>query len=178
MSFVQIVSAFRLYSADVLLLALGVTLMTSFLKKKVLADRDRKLFVFLPFALGFALFTAYRMIAERSLAPLGEEFFETLEGGFGCGCAATLYYCVWEQFFRGKAQKTDPLEMLLDFIPEERRKKAAEELRAGMEGKTEEEAEAYLKGRIAALSDPPMSEAECAAAAALLAKYFSALSGK
>ena len=100
MSFVQLVSAFRLYNADVLLLALGVTLLTSLLKKTVMKSFDRKFFTLLPFGIGLALYAAWRMATTGSFRPLWE--LQTLEGGFGCGCAATLYYVVYEQFFRGK----------------------------------------------------------------------------
>lgn len=178
MSFVQIVSAFRLYSADVLLLALGVTLLTSLLKNTVLHSADKKIFVFLPFAIGFVLYAVYRMFAEMSFAPLGAEFFQTLESGFGCGCAATLYYVVYEQFFRDRRKNANPLLPLLEFVPKERREEAANALYEGSKGRTEEEMTAYFRETLNTYVDPPMSETELAATAELLAEYLCSLETK
>ena len=106
MSAIQYLSAFRTFGADVLALALGVTLVTSLFKKTVFKNRSKKLFVFLPFALGFVFYAVYRAIAARSAIPFTGELFRTCEGGFACGCAATLYYVVYEQFFRNLAGET------------------------------------------------------------------------
>ena len=52
---------------------------------------------------------------------------EALEGAFACGCAATLYYVVYEQFFRAKTDgAAEPLAPLLEgFVPEEKREEAS-----------------------------------------------------
>ena len=63
MSAIQYLSAFRTFGADVLALALGVTLVTSLFKKTVFKNRSKKLFVFLPFALGLVFYAVYRAIA-------------------------------------------------------------------------------------------------------------------
>ena len=175
MSFVQIVSAFRLYSADVLLLALGVTLLTSLLKKTVMKSCDKKIFVFLPFILGIVLYAAYRMIVTGGATPLTDGIIHTLEGGFGCGCAATLYYVIYKQFLRGKFQKADPLLPLLDFLPEEKRAEAAKTLYDGSQGLTEEEMAAYFKETLNTFADPPMSEEELCATAEVLAEYLTSI---
>ena len=91
MSAIQYLSAFRTFGADVLALALGVTLVTSLFKKTVFKNRSKKLFVFLPFALGLVFYAVYRAIAARSAIPFTEELFRTCEGSFACSCAATLY---------------------------------------------------------------------------------------
>ena len=100
MSAIQYLSTFRLYGWDVLLLAGGVTLLTSLLKKTVLKNAPKKLFVFLPFALGIVLYAIYRSLVTLSAEPFTTGLAATVEGGFACGCAATLYYVVYEQFFR------------------------------------------------------------------------------
>ena len=100
MSAIQYLSTFRLYGWDVLLLAGGVTLLTSLLKKTVLKNAPKKLFVFLPFALGIVLYAIYRALVTLSAEPFTTGLAATVEGGFACGCAATLYYVVYEQFFR------------------------------------------------------------------------------
>lgn len=169
MSFVQIVGAFRLFGADVLLLALGVMLLTSLLKKTVMKSFPKKTFVFLPFAIGIVFFAVYRMIATGGFSPLTDLY--TLEGGFGCGCAATLYYVVYEQFLRGKAKAADPLLPLLEFVPEKRREEAAKTLYAESEKMDAEEMKEYFKNTLNTYSDPPMSEEELSAAADLLAEY-------
>ncbi len=100
MSAIQYLSTFRLYGWDVLLLAGTVTLLTALLKKTVLKNASRKLYVFLPFAIGILLYAAYRGLVTLSPLPFTTDLAATIEGGFGCGCAATLYYVIYEQFFR------------------------------------------------------------------------------
>lgn len=100
MSAIQYLSAFRLYGWDVLLLAGVVSLLTTLLKKTVFEGAPKKLFVFLPFAIGIVLYAVYRAIVTLSVQPFTSDFTMTLEGGFACGCAATLYYVIYEQFFR------------------------------------------------------------------------------
>ena len=153
MSAIQYLSTFRLYGWDVLLLAGGVSLLTALLKKTVLKNASKKLYVILPFALGIVLYAVYRALVTLSAAPFTAELAATLEGGFACGCAATLYYVVYEQFFRKKAdgeaadtgtaddggsQDADaggaasPVAPLLEgYVPEETRAEVAQALRAG-----------------------------------------------
>ena len=102
MTILQYLSAFRLFGGDVLVLGLAVTIAVSVLKKTALKNAPKKLFVFLPFALGTIVFAAFRCLAELSAAPLTTDLAATFEGGFACGCAATLYYVVYEQFLRVK----------------------------------------------------------------------------
>lgn len=102
MSAIQYLSAFRLYGWDVLLLAGGVCLLTSLLKKTVLKKFSNKLCVFVPFALGILLYAVWRALVTLSAEPFTTGLAATVEGGFACGCAATLYYVVYEQFFRRK----------------------------------------------------------------------------
>ncbi len=177
MSFVQLVSAFRLYGADVLLLALGVTLLTSLLKKTVMKTVNKKVFVFLPFALGFAVYAAYRILVTFSLTPITDDLLLTLESGFGCGCAATLYYIVYEQFLRGKFT-ANPLLPLLDFVPEAKREEAANALLSGTKGKSEEEKAAFIREHLNAYLEAPMSEEELLVTAKTLAKYLTSLESK
>ncbi len=176
MSFVQLVSAFRLYGADVLLLALGVTLTTSLLKKTVLKTFP-KLFVFLPFILGVVYFAVYRMIATGSIAPLAADLGGTLCNGFGCGCAATLYSVVCEKFLQGKT-KANPLAPLLEFIPEEKREEAAKTLYEEAKNLSGEELRKYFEETLNTFADPPMSETELLATAELLAEYMDSLEKK
>ena len=102
MTILQYLSAFRLFGGDVLVLGLAVTIAVSVLKKTALKNAPKKLFVFLPFALGTIVFAAFRCLAELSAAPITSDLAATFEGGFACGCAATLYYVVYEQFLRVK----------------------------------------------------------------------------
>ncbi len=119
MTISQYFSAFRLFHADTLLLALGVSLLTSLLKKTVLKRLPHRLYVFLPFVLGVALFTAYRAIGTGGELNFPSELTEILEGGFASGCAATLYYNVYEQFVRKKPnEETVALSPLLPVLRE------------------------------------------------------------
>ncbi|MBR7186308.1 MAG: hypothetical protein IKD43_02315 [Clostridia bacterium] len=174
MSFFQIVSAFRLYKADVLLLALGVTFLTSLLKNTVMKTFDKKVFVFLPFGIGLIVFAVYRAIATASLAPIGADFTATLEGGFGCGCAATLYYIVYEHFLRGKLA-VNPLLPLLEFVPEEKREEAAKALYTGAKDLPKEEMVAFFRENLNTYAEPPMSEEELSATAEILSEFLASL---
>lgn len=128
MTAVQIADVLRHFGADVLLLAAGVTLVTSLLKKTVLKRLSARLYVFLPFIIGILLYAVYRMIATWSILPLTGDIRITLEGGFSCGSAATLYYAVYEQFVR--KDKTSPVLPLLELVPEETRQEAADAIYA------------------------------------------------
>ena len=175
MSFVQIVSAFRVYSADVLLIAFGVTLLTSLLKKTVLKNVSNKLYVFLPFLVGLIVFAVYRALVTLSAAPFTTELFKTLEGGFATGCAATLYYVFFEQFIRGKTG-VSPLSPLLEgIVPEEKRAEAAKKLYVESKPLPTEERENYFSENLNAYADPPLDEAEKAATAKVLAEFMASL---
>ena len=146
MEAIRYLSAFRLYGADVLLLALGVSLFTSLLKKTVLKSASKKVFVFLPYLLGLVVYLVYAMIVTLSAEPLTKGLFETIEGGFAVGCAATLYYVVYEQFFRAKEKSVTVLTPLLDgIVPEEKLEEAANEIICGCEHMTQEETENLVK---------------------------------
>ncbi len=133
MTMMQYLSTFRLYSSEVLLLALGVTLATSLLKKTLLKNVQNKVYVFLPFGLGILFYAVFRMIVTTSISPLTSGFGATLEGGFACGCAATLYYVIWEQFFRNRESvELSPVYPLLEgYVAESKREEAALELYEG-----------------------------------------------
>ena len=141
MTFVEILRTFRVYGADVLLLALGVSCVTSLLKRTVLKKVPKKFYVFVPFAVGLLFYAVYRMIVTQSFAPLCADIFSTLEGGFACGCAATLYYVVYEQFFRKGKAETDPVAALLQGVVEEGQE---EELAAATREKEKEVSEEEL----------------------------------
>ena len=95
MDTIKYLSVFRAYGVDVLLLALGVTLLTSLLKKTVMKNCPKKVFVFLPFAIGIVFYAVYRALATLSAVPCTIELAKSGSGGFSCGCSATLYYCIY-----------------------------------------------------------------------------------
>ena len=174
MTFIQIVSAFRVYSADVLFIALGVTLITSLLKKTVLKNLSKKLYVFIPFLVGLILFAVFRALVTLSPAPFTTELLSTLEGGFATGCAATLYYVLYEQFIRGKTSAS-PLLPLLEAVPEEKRAIAAEKLYAESKALPKEERETYFSEHLNLYADPPLDEAEKAATSKVLSEFMASL---
>lgn len=206
MSAIQYLSTFRLYGWDVLLLAGGVTLLTSLLKKTVLKNAPKKLFVFLPFALGIVLYAIYRALVTLSAEPFTTGLAATVEGGFACGCAATLYYVVYEQFFRkrptadtgaadgagesetpdtGAADDADtdmgesipPVAPLLEgFVPEETRHAVAHSLTEGARGKTGDALRTFVRETLFSAA-PAATEAELLALTELVAAYLSSLSG-
>ena len=206
MSAIQYLSTFRLYGWDVLLLAGGVTLLTSLLKKTVLKNAPKKLFVFLPFALGIVLYAIYRALVTLSAEPFTTGLAATVEGGFACGCAATLYYVVYEQFFRkrptadtgaadgagesetpdtGAADDADtdmgesipPVAPLLEgFVTEETRHAVARSLTEGARGKTGDALRTFVRETLFSAA-PAATEAELLALTELVAAYLSSLSG-
>ena len=206
MSAIQYLSTFRLYGWDVLLLAGGVTLLTSLLKKTALKNAPKKLFVFLPFALGIVLYAIYRALVTLSAEPFTTGLAATVEGGFACGCAATLYYVVYEQFFRkrptadtgaadgagesetpdtGAADDADtdmgesipPVAPLLEgFVPEETRHAVARSLTEGARGKTGDALRTFVRETLFSAA-PAATEAELLALTELVAAYLSSLSG-
>lgn len=198
MSAIQYLSTFRLYGWDVLLLAGGVSLLTALLKKTVLKNASKKLYVILPFALGIVLYAVYRALVTLSAAPFTAELAATLEGGFACGCAATLYYVVYEQFFRKKADgqaadtgaaddggtqdaDTDgaasPVAPLLEgYVPEETRAEVAQALYEGARGKTGDALRTFVRETLFSAA-PAATEAELIALTELIAAYLASLTG-
>ena len=206
MSAIQYLNAFRLYGWDVLLLAGGVTLLTSLLKKTVLKNASKKLFVFLPFAMGIVLYAVFRALVTLSAEPFTTGLAATVESGFACGCAATLYYIVYEQFFRkrptadtgaavgagenetpdtGAADDADtdmgeaisPVAPLLEgFVPEETRHAVARSLTEGARGKTGDALRAFVRETLFSAA-PAATEAELLALTELVAAYLSSLNG-
>lgn len=198
MSAIQYLSTFRLYGWDVLLLAGGVSLLTALLKKTVLKNASKKLYVILPFALGIVLYAVYRALVTLSAAPFTAELAATLEGGFACGCAATLYYVVYEQFFRKKADgeaadtgaaddggtqdaDTDgaasPVAPLLEgYVPEETRAEVAQALYEGARGKTGDVLRTFVRETLFSAA-PAATEAELIALTELIAAYLASLTG-
>lgn len=191
MTILQYLSAFRLFGGDVLVLGLAVTIAVSVLKKTALKNAPKKLFVFLPFALGTIVFAAFRCLAELSAAPLTSDLAATFEGGFACGCAATLYYVVYEQFLRVKhsaagnaenaaAENTGSTEnaptdgarsaeetvrtLLKTFVSAETAEEAAKALSDGYKAMTKEAFGAFVSETIARFAPALGDEARSAAA--------------
>ncbi len=174
----QFWNAFRTFSADVLLLALGVTLFVSLLKKTVMKNCNRKTFVFLPFVIGIIVYAAYRALVTMSADPFTKEIYATLEKGFSCGLAATLYYVVYEQFFRTSSKKQTalkPLDCLLDgIVPLDKREEAASALeKAAGIAADEETLRTALSETLGIYAEPELSEAETEFTMRILVKYFS-----
>lgn len=191
MTILQYLSAFRLFGGDVLVLGLAVTIAVSVLKKTALKNAPKKLFVFLPFALGTIVFAAFRCLAELSAAPLTSDLAATFEGGFACGCAATLYYVVYEQFLRVKqsaagnaenaatsenaAAENAPTDgarsaeetvrtLLKTFVSAETAEEAAKALSDGYKAMTKEAFGAFVSETIARFAPALGDEARSAAA--------------
>lgn len=177
MSFAELLGAFRAYGADVLLLAIGVSLTVSLLKKTVMKKVSKKYFVFLPFAVGLVYYAVYRAIVTASAAPFTSEIARTLEGGFACGCAATLYYVVYEQFFRGKS--VSPLYPLLEgLVPEEKREELSNLLYEEFPQKEESARHSFLEETLKTYCGDTMSEEELFKVAELIAKFLEVLEKK
>ena len=174
MSVLQVFEVLRQYGADVLILAVAVTFVTALLKKTVLKKCSNKVYVFLPFVVGIVLYAAYRMAVTTSVAPLTRETVSTLEGGFRCGSVATLYYVVYEQFFR-KNQRTLTLSPLLEtFVPEESWAAASQELIGG-KGLPNEQLSAFVETIIKKYALPALAETELALYVRLISAFLKTL---
>ena len=174
MTVLELYGALRRYGVDVLLLALGVTLLTSLLKKTVMKSVSKKVFVFLPFGLGILIYSLYSILSRGGLCFTAEEISALVKQGISTGCAATLYYVFYEQFLRGKFT-ADPLAPLLECVPEERRKEASAAILSACENAGERELTEVISEQLSAFADPPLSEEEAALTAELLKEYISSL---
>ena len=132
-------------------------------------------------------------VAELSAAPLTSDLAATFEGGFACGCAATLYYVVYEQFLRVKqsaagnaenaaaaAENTGSAEnaptdgarsaeetvrtLLKTFVSAETAEEAAKALSDGYKAMTKEAFGAFVSETIARFAPALGDEARSAAA--------------
>ncbi len=176
----QYLSTFRLYSAEVLLLALGVTLVASLLKKTLLKNVQSKVYVFLPFGIGLVFYAIFRMIVTTSFTPLTSELGATLEGGFACGCAATLYYVVWEQFFRSaKDTAISPVYPLLaGFVKEDMREEIASLIYEQSLVLKDDELSDFIKTTLQENAAEEVTQGELEALCLLLKEFLSALSSQ
>ena len=178
MTALQFVNTFRMFGADVLLLALAVTCLTSLLKKTVMQNCNKKVFVFLPFAIGLVVYAVFAALITLSAAPFTTDLLLTLEKGFSCGLAATLYYVLYEQFIRApkdKAQKK-PLSPLLDgIVPDESKEEAAALLLQKSDGVDKEQLPEVIRETLLLYASPQLSEVELSAAVLILTQYLSAL---
>ncbi|MGN0823340.1 MAG: hypothetical protein ACI4NG_06170 [Candidatus Gallimonas sp.] len=170
MSVLPYLNAFRLYKADVLLLAFAVTFVTSLLKKTAMKNCPKKTYLFLPFGVGLLLYAAYAVLVTRSFLPLTQDALSTVESGFACGCAATLYYLAYEQFFRAKKAQSPLLPLLEGFVDEEKREEAANRLSEESKSVPDEELLRFVSDTLAEYAAENASEAELSAAAQTIAE--------
>ncbi len=176
MTALQFFNAFRTFGADVLLLALGVTLFTSLLKKTVMKNCNKKAFVFLPFAIGLVVYAVFSALVTLSADPFTKDLATTIEKGFSCGLAATLYYVVYEQFIRApkSTAESDPLYTLLGgIVPEENMKEAVAALNETCIGAEKERLSATVRETLIPYVSPALTEAETDASVLILVSYFS-----
>ncbi len=176
MNIVQYLSAFRIFSPSVLLLAAGVNLICSLLKKTVLKKCNKKLFVFLPFVFGLGLYAAFRAIAAGVCTALAYNLSVTLEGGFACGSVATLYYVAYEQFFRKKQTEINPVSPLLEgYVLPEKVDEVARKLLAETSTKEQGERLDFIVQTLKDACDESVSEEEIFALAKLVEEFLQTL---
>ncbi len=175
MTATEFLEALNSYGADVLLLAAGVSLLTALLKKTALKNCPNKVYVFLPFLIGIVLYAAYRAIATWSASPFTENIASTLEGGLGCGSAATMYYIFYEQFIRKGKTKLSLSPILGGFVPDEKCEEASDELLAGAKERPEEEIGVFVKETIVRYAGESLSETELESLVRALSTLLSAL---
>ena len=178
MTALQFFTALRTFGADVLLLALGVTLLTSLLKKTVMKNCPKKAFIFLPFVIGIFVYAVYASLVTLSVDPLYKDLLLTVEKGISCGLAANLYYVIYEQFFcMAKSKKVqDPLYSLLDgIVPDDRKEEAVSALIQKSKGVEKEQLPKVIEEALTPYASPELNKTEMRAVIAILTQYFSML---
>ena len=176
MTALQFLNAFRAFGADVMLLSLGVTLLTSLLKKTVMKNCSKKAFVFLPFIIGLIVYAAFSALVTWSASPFTESLFQTLEKGLACGLAATLYYVLYEQFIRPSKSngQTDPLYTLLNgIVPDEQKEEVVAVLIEKSAGVEKEQLPLKIRETLSPYASPNLNEMEMSALVFILTQYFS-----
>jgi len=124
----KLIDAFAFYGFDTLLLA-ALTALTVQLIKKIFKRAQKKLFTFLPFAVGTLYYAVYAGLINMSFYYLLDEYASVLEHGVSVGASATLLYVLYELFVRDKAAE-NPAEAVIaalieGYVPSEKVEAAA-----------------------------------------------------
>ena len=174
MTVIELYDVLNRFGVDVLVLAFGVTFLTSLLKKTVMKSVNKKVFVFLPFGLGILIYTVYSILSRGGLCFTAKEILTLFGRGISTGCAATLYYVFYEQFLRGKF-KLDPLEPLLECVPEEKRSEASSAILSACKDAGEKDLAEVIGETLREFADPMPSEEEFLLTVELLKEYISTI---
>ncbi len=102
MTYFEIMDLFTLYGVDVAALGIVTSALTQILKKTLLKKAPAKIYTFLPFALGLALYFMYAAATGPKAFCSPENIGRMFERGLSVGAAATMVYVIYEQFLRGK----------------------------------------------------------------------------
>lgn len=136
MSIFEMIAKFSFYGMDVMLMASLTCLTIQLLKVTVLRRVQRKIFTFLPFLLGTAMYAGYGVLVHRDFAWVMENYVTVCEHGFAIGTAATMLYVMYEQFIRQKTELTATEQMvatLLDgYVAESKVNEAAKKISAAI----------------------------------------------
>ncbi len=124
--------------------------------------------------MGTLLYACWRAIATGSAIPFTSDIAHTIEGGFACGCAATLYYVIYEQFFRMKKDVSVLTPLLQPYLADEALQEAENKLLEGYVGLTEEERLPFVRETLLCYL-PELEEEELCALASLVNGYLAKL---
>lgn len=111
MTYFEIMELFTYYGVDVAVLGIIASALTQILKTTLLKKAPNKVYTFLPFVLGLALYFAYAAFARCELFGSAEGVFYIAERGLSVGAAATMVYVIYEQFIRG-SQNPENIKLL------------------------------------------------------------------
>lgn len=124
------VSVFSFYGIDMMMLALGTTILVQILKLTILRRVQKKILTFLPFVLGTILYGVYVGLVNHSVAYPLDHYVDVVERGFSIGTTATLAYVIYEQFVRGGSNLTATqaivVNLLDGYVPKQQARKVAE----------------------------------------------------
>ena len=148
MTYFEIIDLFTFYGVDVAALGILTCGLTQILKTTVFKKAPNKVYTFLPFALGIALYFGYAAVAHTELFGSAEYIAYIFERGLSVGAAATMVYVIYEQFVKGKY--SDPYrcavtELLKGYFDGEKLGALAEKITAACLGEREKAQEAVEK---------------------------------
>lgn len=132
MAFVEICDLFTYYGVDVAVLAAVTCALTQVLKTTVLKNAQKKLYTFLPYILGVALYAAYAAVTRLDISFLAKNFALVLSKGVSAGALATVIYSAYCSLKKGGGTSKEEViaDMLCGYVPEGQEAEAAAKIAA------------------------------------------------
>lgn len=167
----KIIELFTCYGLDVAALAAVTCALTQILKNTLLKRAQKRLFTFLPYAIGAALYTGYAAVANACSGNAGVNFADALSHGVTTGAIATVIYAVWRQFIKGGSSSVAEgviAAMVSGYVEEGKEGETAAEISAALGEMTDDERIEKCADIIVSRANGDISRAEIEALAKLI----------